>query len=324
MSAAVVAAVAFVCCLYVAGAAGLRGRGDRWPPCRDGACCLGGAALCAAVAQPWPGGPFTAHMAGHLATGMVAPFLFACARPVTLALRALPVAPRRGLKAVLSSPPVRAVTWAPVAAVLDVGGLWLLYRTPLFAAAHHRPWLDTLVQAHVFVAGLLFSVSVLALDPVHGRRRATWPRAATLVLASGAHGILAKSLYAQGVSGDAPFAAHDVRAGAVLMYYGGDVVELALAAVIGLRWLRSQRQRVGEEEGREQHHDHTDDDQRALGPAARRIVRLLGTRPRRRALGGRCLAGRHTAARFESGAVQRVRVRVVGTHTGRVPGSGVP
>lgn len=319
MSAAVVAVVAFVCLLYVAGAARLRGRGDRWPVRRDAACCLGGAALCAAVARPWPGGPFTAHMAGHLATGMVAPFLLACARPVTLALRALPVAPRRGLKALLGAPPVRAVTWAPVAAVLDVGGLWLLYRTPLFAATHHTPWLDALVRAHVFAAGLLFSVSVLALDPVHGPRRGTWPRAATLVVASAAHGILAKSLYAHGPSGDAMFAAQDVRAGSVLMYYGGDAVELALAVVVGLQWLRSQRQRVGKEEGREQHDDHADDDERSLRPAAWRIVRLLGARPRRRAL-----AGRHSAARFEPRAVQRVRVRVVGTHTGRVPGSGGP
>ncbi|MHB9756742.1 cytochrome c oxidase assembly protein [Streptomyces sp. BYX5S] len=239
MTAAVVAAALSAAWLYAAAARTLRGRGDRWPVRRDALFCLGAAGLCAAVAQPWPGGPFTVHMAGHLVTGMVAPLLIACARPVTLALRALPTPPRRALKSCVRTRLARAATWPPLAAVLDVGGLWLLYRTPLFAAAHHRPWLDALVHVHVFAAGLLFSVSVLALDPVHGAGRRVCLRAATLVLASAAHNILAKSLYAHGVSGETVFAAHDVRAGSLLMYYGGDAVEIALALVVGLQWLRA-------------------------------------------------------------------------------------
>ena len=55
-------------------------------------------------------------------------------------------------------------------------------------------------------------------------------RAAALVLASAAHGILAKHLYATG-SGT----------GALVMYYGGDAVGVTLAALLCRTWLTGPR-----------------------------------------------------------------------------------
>ncbi|MEV4194227.1 cytochrome c oxidase assembly protein, partial [Streptomyces toxytricini] len=46
---------------------------------------------------------------------------------------------------------------------------------------------------------------------------------------------LAKGLYAVPPPGLA-VAAGDLRAGAVLMYYGGDAVEIALASVLAVQW----------------------------------------------------------------------------------------
>jgi hypothetical protein len=57
-----------------------------------------------------------------------------------------------------------------LAALLDTGGLWVLYRTRLFAATDDRPWLHAAVHAHVFATGLIFTAAVCQLDPV--RRRA--------------------------------------------------------------------------------------------------------------------------------------------------------
>lgn len=231
---------------YPLAAIRLRRHGDRWPPARD--LCFGsGAALLVVVALGTPpGGPFTGHMAQHLVTGMAAPLLLALARPVTLTLRSLPPGARRVLLGVLRSRPARVLARPGVAAVLDVGGLWLLYRTPLFAAAHERPWLAVLVHVHVFAAGLLFSVAVCALDPLP-RRHGVVPRAAALVGAGGAHAVLAKTLYATGPPGTG-YAPGDLSAAAELMYYGGDLVEIALAVAVGLQWYAAGGRRLAREE----------------------------------------------------------------------------
>ncbi|GAA2480407.1 hypothetical protein GCM10010406_15810 [Streptomyces thermolineatus] len=55
-------------------------------------------------------------------------------------------------------------------------------------------------------------------------------RGGCLPAASAAHAVLARTLYAAGPSGTA-FPAADLRAGEQLMYYGGDAVEPAAAAV---------------------------------------------------------------------------------------------
>ncbi|MCZ9339466.1 cytochrome c oxidase assembly protein, partial [Streptomyces sp. TRM76130] len=71
---------------------------------------------------------------------MAGPLLCVLARPLTLALRVLPPGPsRRGLVRVAHSAPAGWLSWPPLAAVLDIGGLWLLHRTELFALAHHSP-----------------------------------------------------------------------------------------------------------------------------------------------------------------------------------------
>ncbi|MFC8130258.1 cytochrome c oxidase assembly protein [Streptomyces sp. NPDC057302] len=232
---AVVLVVA-VCCLgYVAASWRLRGRGDRWPHRRDVAFCAGGTALIASLAAPWHGWPpFTGHMVTHLGIGMIAPLLFVLGRPVTLALRALPVRPRQRLLSCVRSRAAALLVWPPVAALLHVAGLWAVYRTPLLAAGHHRPWLHALVGAHLLTSGLLLAFAVLAVDPL--RHRAGFAlRGGCLLAASAAHGILAKSLYATGPPGTT-YAVADLHGASYVMYYGGDVVGIALAVLLGHQW----------------------------------------------------------------------------------------
>ncbi|MCX5386928.1 cytochrome c oxidase assembly protein [Streptomyces sp. NBC_00083] len=229
-------------------AARLRRRGDRWPYARDVCCAAGAAALTAGALATPPGGPFTAHMTQHLVTGMAAPLLLALGRPVTLVLRSLPPPSHRRLLAVLRSRPAAVLAHPVTAALLDVGGLWLLYRTPLFAAAHERPWLSALVHVHVFTAGLLLSVALCALDPP-ARRHGTALKAAVLVGAGGAHSVLAKTLYAAPPPGTR-FAPGDLAAGAEVMYYGGDLVEIALAVAVALHWYTAGGRRLARERRR--------------------------------------------------------------------------
>jgi putative membrane protein len=163
------------------------------------------------------------------------------ARPVTLALRVLAPAERRRLVGVLHGPGARFLALAPVVLTLDVGGMYAFYLTPLFALSHAHPWLQLLVHAHMFAAGCLLSWYVLARDPMP-RRASTTHRMVMLGLAAGAHDVLAKLMYAHVLPHDAGSPA-EVRAGAQLMFYGGDLVELLLAGAVMWQWyLRSSRQ----------------------------------------------------------------------------------
>ncbi|MFI8306358.1 cytochrome c oxidase assembly protein [Streptomyces sp. NPDC085927] len=216
----------------------LRRRGDTWPRWRVVSFTAGSAGVAWAAAGPLPGGPFTAHMVQHLLLGMAAPLLLVLARPLTLALRVLPPgAARRRLPALAHSRPVGWLVFPPLAALLDVGGLWLLYRTELFATMQHRPLLHAVVHAHVLAAGLLFTFAVCRLDPV--RRRWRLPlRGTTLLAAGAAHAVLAKTLYASPPPG-AVLTTADLHTGAQVMYYGGDLVEAALGVVLAASWYRA-------------------------------------------------------------------------------------
>ncbi|MBQ0995529.1 cytochrome c oxidase assembly protein [Streptomyces sp. RK62] len=161
--------------------------------------------------------------------------LLVTARPLTLALRALPAGGVR--RSLLALTRVRAAGWLtfpPLAALWDVGGLWLLYRTGLFAQTAHRPALHLLVHVHVLAAGTLFAFAVCGLDPVR-RRWSAALRGGTLLVAGAAHGVLAKTLYAAPPPG-LDVATADLRTGAQVMYYGGDLVALATAVVVGAGW----------------------------------------------------------------------------------------
>lgn len=237
--------------VYLRTARRLRRRGDAWPRWRDASFAVGSAGLVwASAGLLSPGGPFTAHMARHLVVGMAAPLAFALARPLTLTLRALTPGPgRRGVVALAHSRPADLLLFPPLAALLDIGGLWLLYRTGLFAAAQERPWLHAVVHVHVLAAGLLFTCAVCRLEAV-GRRWGLTVRGATLLAAGAAHAVLAKTLYAAEPPGTHLTAA-DLRTGAQVMYYGGDLAEAALAIVVAATWYgatgraRERRRRSG-------------------------------------------------------------------------------
>jgi putative membrane protein len=216
-----------------------RRRGRGWPARRSVAWLVGCLVATAAVAGPLARASahsWTAHMAGHVLLGMLAPLLLVLGAPVTLVLRALPVPAARRVSRVLRSRPLRVLTEPSVAAVLDVGGLWLLYATPLLGLAEAHPLLDVVVHAHVLLAGSLFTAVLVGPDPLP-HRRGTRQLLVVLVLALAAHDVLAKRLYAAAGSRDA-------ERGAQLMYYGGDAVDLALAVLVCARWYRSGQRRM--------------------------------------------------------------------------------
>ncbi|WP_410572990.1 cytochrome c oxidase assembly protein [Amycolatopsis sp. cmx-4-61] len=220
---------------YETGAWRLRQRGDRWPPARD---VVFGAGVAVALV---PGtSSFTGHMLQHVLLGMLAPVLLVLARPMTLLLRAVPTTARRRLTRVLGSRPAGVLVFPPVAAVLEAGSLWLLYRTGRYAAIGDEPWL----HLHVFLTGLLFTTAICRLDPLR-HRAGLGVRAGALIGAAAAHAVLAKTLYVSAPPG-VVLSVADRQAGAELMYYGGDVVEFGLALIVALQWYAAR----GREEAR--------------------------------------------------------------------------
>lgn len=219
----------------------LRLRGAAWPLSRllgwlGGWTCVG-AVLVGPLAER-AHHDFTAHMATHVMTGMLAPLLLVLAAPVTLLLRVLPTARARPVARALSSRPAAVVSHPVTAALLNVGGLWLLYRTGLHAATLADPWIHLAVSAHVLAAGYLFTFAVLGgPDPAPHRAPVAW-RVGMLITAVAAHNVLTKLLYANPPVG---VSAEQAQQASQLMYYGGAPVEIALIVLLCRTWLGRRR-----------------------------------------------------------------------------------
>jgi len=182
---------------------------------------------------------FTAHMGVHLLLGMLAPLLMALAAPMTLLLRTFNVAVARRLSKILRSSMVRFLTDPFVASVLNVGGLWVLYTTSLYKEMHENVLLHLFIHLHIFLAGYVFTLSVIYID-LTSHRNGFLYRAVVLILATAAHSILAKYIYAHPPIGVIPTQAEE---GAMLMYYGGDAVTLIIIYVLCHQWYRGTRPR---------------------------------------------------------------------------------
>ena len=228
--------VVLVAAAYLTGVRRLARRGDRWPPARSLAAVAGFVAFATAVLPPVSthADVFAVHVVGHLLLAMAAPLLLALAAPVTLVLRTAPVPVRRRVLAVVRSRAARVLTWAPLVLLLEVGGMYAFYLTPLFGLAHRDGWLALAVHVHMVAAGWLFSTVVAGRDPLP--HRPGLPGALTvLLLAGAAQGILAKLMVAHGLPADAG-TPEQLQLGAQVMFSGGDVVELATAAAVMTAW----------------------------------------------------------------------------------------
>ena len=86
----------------------------------------------------------------------------------------------------------------------------------------------------------IFTAAVVGVDP-DPHRGSFRVRAAVLVGFVAVHSALAKHLYGHPPDG---VGASDARTGAQLMYYGGDVVDVALIVVLFAQWYAAGRPRV--------------------------------------------------------------------------------
>lgn len=178
---------------------------------------------------------FRIHMVVHLLLGMLAPLLLVLAAPVTLLLRTLKVQAARRLSRLLKSDYLKFVSHPIIASLLNIGGLWLLYKSNLFRLMHENAILHFLIHVHIFLAGYLFTASFLNIDPTPHRYSYRF-RMIVFILATAAHGILSKSIYAAPPHG---VSEHQAQISGMLMYYGGDFIDMFIIFILCYQWFQA-------------------------------------------------------------------------------------
>lgn len=241
----IVIALPFACALvFYGGCAIIQWRQGRpWPWYRSASWTAGVMTAAAGFVGPLAAAAhqdFVAHMRAHLLVGMAAPLLLVLAAPGSLILRSIHVGSARRLSHVLNSWPARFLSAPIVAAILNVGGMWVLYSTPLYDAMRESLLVHMAVMTHFLLAGYLFTAAIIPIDPAP--HRAGFPlRTGVVVLALAAHGILAKVLYAHPPVG---VEVADAQAGAMLMYYAGDLIDVAIITILCAQWYKQSGRKL--------------------------------------------------------------------------------
>lgn len=182
---------------------------------------------------------FTGHMWNHLLIGMAAPLFAVLSAPMTLLLRVLPVPAARKVSSFLRSPVPAFMSHPVTAFLLNTGGMLVLYRSDLYIWMHDSLLLYAFVHLHLFIAGYLFTAAILCADP-SPHRLSYLSRSVLLFLSLAAHGILSKMVYAFPPDG---VEKADAQSAAMLMYYGGDMVDVLLIIILCWKWYTSARPR---------------------------------------------------------------------------------
>ncbi|MBT2293201.1 cytochrome c oxidase assembly protein [Paenibacillus albidus] len=219
-------------------------RNNRWPLYRTVLWSVGVLFAVIAVAGPLANlahTDFIAHMLSHLLLGMLAPLLMVLAAPMTLLLKTLSIPLARRLTRMLRSWPSRILTHPIIASLLNIGGLWLLYTTNLYSLMHENTLLYLIVHFHIFVVGYLFTVSIIYIDPMPHRFSFLY-RSIVLIISLAGHGVLSKIIFAHPPTG-VPW--EQAKLGGMLMYYGGDAVDMMIIFILCLHWFRATRPRTG-------------------------------------------------------------------------------
>ncbi|TMR12701.1 copper resistance protein CopD [Nonomuraea turkmeniaca] len=161
--------------LYGLGVRRLARRGDRWPPGRTVSWFVGVGLLVFATQSGlarYAQVMFDIHMIEHMTLSMIVPIFLVLGAPVTLALRALKPAVRKGdrgprewITTILHSRFTKVVTHPVVATAVFIGSTYALYFTPLFESAMTEHLGHIWMTLHFLLSGCLFFWVIIGVDP---------------------------------------------------------------------------------------------------------------------------------------------------------------
>lgn len=193
----------------------------------------------------WAHHSLPGHMAQHLLIGMVAPVALMLGAPISLALRTLPVQLARRLVWVMRTEFLRWAGHPFTALLLNTGGMFLLYLTPIYALSLTHHSLHVFVHVHFLLAGYLFAWSIAGPDPAP-RRPGFRLRLAVLFLSMALHAWLAKLMYINLWPAGVNYTEEAIQYSAKMMYYWGDLAELLLVVALFFQWYRKDRNAASE------------------------------------------------------------------------------
>ncbi|MGD1221176.1 cytochrome c oxidase assembly protein [Streptomyces krungchingensis] len=161
--------------LYGWGVVRLARRGDKWPVGRTAAFVVGVLTvmlvMCTGL-NDYGMVMFSVHMVQHMVISMLSPILILLGAPITLALRALPVASTRGTKGprelllmFLHSRYMRIVTHPAFTIPLFIASLYALYFSPLFDFLMGSKAGHIAMMCHFLAVGLVFFWPIMGVDP---------------------------------------------------------------------------------------------------------------------------------------------------------------
>ncbi|MFF4095446.1 cytochrome c oxidase assembly protein [Streptomyces sp. NPDC001834] len=160
--------------LYGYGVLRLRRRGDAWPVGRTVFFFIGvlsvALVMCTKL-NDYGMVMFSVHMVQHMVISMLSPILVLLGAPVTLALRALPVAgrgrtgPRELLLMLLHSRYMRVITHPVFTIPMFIASLYALYFTPLFDFLMESKTGHIAMMVHFLAVGLVFFWPIMGVDP---------------------------------------------------------------------------------------------------------------------------------------------------------------
>ncbi|NML53804.1 cytochrome c oxidase assembly protein [Streptomyces sp. R302] len=160
--------------LYGWGVARLRRRGDAWPVSRTVLFTLGVLTVALVTCtrlNDYGMVMFSVHMVQHMVISMVSPILLLLGAPVTLALRALPVAgrgslgPRELLLKLLHSRYMKIITHPVFTIGIFIASLYGLYFTPLFDTLMSSTPGHIAMMVHFLAVGVVFFWPIMGVDP---------------------------------------------------------------------------------------------------------------------------------------------------------------
>ncbi|OKJ61444.1 cytochrome c oxidase assembly protein [Streptomyces sp. CB02261] len=160
--------------LYGWGVTRLRRRGDAWPVSRTVFFTVGvltiALVMCTRL-NDYGMVMFSVHMVQHMVISMLSPILLLLGAPVTLALRALPVAgrgamgPRELLLKLLHSRYMKVITHPGFTIPMFIASLYALYFTPLFDFLMSSKPGHIGMMVHFLMVGVVFFWPIMGVDP---------------------------------------------------------------------------------------------------------------------------------------------------------------
>lgn len=217
-------------------------RTGHWSAWRIASFTIGTILIVAAMLPPladWAHRDLRGHMLQHLFLGMFGPLGLVFGAPGSLLLRSVSARVGHGIMNFLRSRPIRFLIHPITAALLDIGGMYVLYLTPFYALCMANPALFVFLHVHFVLSGYLFTWSVAGPDPAPHRPSRSL-RLTVIFLATAAHAILGKIMYGYGYPQGTSASLAEIQAAAQWMYYGGDIAEFLIIIGFFAAWFRQR------------------------------------------------------------------------------------